>query len=385
MAPAVALSLAWSALVACACARVWASVRRPLPCATADPPPARPTLVVRPCAGDEPRLAQALRSTGRAVRSFPIAIRFAVASSSDMAYPVAATACDELVRDGLDARTVITGAVGPNRKADQIARVIDHEPDLPAVIIVADSDVDLADFSLDELVAPLAAERVAAAWSPPFEAEPRTFADRASAAVLDASLHSFALLSVLDRHGMVGKLFCVRTSALMAVGGMGGLEDVLGEDVELARRLRLAGFRTAAIAGAVRSLAQGRSLRQVVGRYARWIAVVRSQRPYLLPSYPLFFAAAPLLLVALAATAAHGAGAAAAVVVVCRLGAAWMARRASGRPTTLVSLGVDAALADALLLAAFARATTTRRVLWRGAALRLSTRSKGRRLVGDGS
>ncbi len=341
-------------------------------------------LLLRPCAGAEPTLARALSSTERArtsVGSFPLRVRFAVASEADAAAPIAAQACADLralAGGGLDARVVVTGAVGPNRKADQLARALRLEAadrsNPPAVIIVADSDVDLDGVSLDALVHPLSDPNVGASWAAPVEVAPRTLADRASAAVLDASLHAFPLLATLDPQGLVGKLVAVRSDALAQVGGFDALVAHLGEDMELARRLRAAGYACVCAPLLAPSLAQGRSLRTVIGRYGRWLTVIRGQRPALLATYPLVLAATPLLL-GLAAVACAvdgplalvGAGAA----IVARLAIAGLARAVTGQPLRPWSLAVDATLADLLLLAACARALGSRQTSWRGVTLRL--------------
>jgi GT2 family glycosyltransferase len=46
--------------------------------------------------------------------------------------------------------------------------------------------------------------------------------------------------STLDPHGLVGKTFAVRLDALRDTGGFGELVHHVGEDMELARPLRLA-------------------------------------------------------------------------------------------------------------------------------------------------
>jgi ceramide glucosyltransferase len=367
--------MAWSAAVASTV--LWATIRAGDDRSRDDRLRTHPlvdgALLVRPCAGAEASLGRALGSTSAAVRSFPIRVRFALASREDAALAEAARAADRLNAEGTDASVVVSGAIAPNRKADQLARTLANELDPPSIVIVADSDVDLSGVSLDALVRPLDDPRVAAAWAAPVEVAPTTIGDRASAAVLDASLHSFGLLAALDRNGMVGKLFAVRRDALEHVGGFGAMVEHLGEDMELARRLRAAGWRTELAAVLAPSLAAGRSWSDAAARYARWIAVIRSQRPQLLVSYPaLLVPTAPLLLASLSAVAFGGAlgWAACGLALLARIGAACMARSHAGLPLRASSLVVDAALSDALLLHAFVRALASRRTVWRGVELR---------------
>ena len=323
-------------------------------------------LLVRPCAGHEPTLARALASTSEVLTQARLIVRFAVAAMSDPAEPIAAAVAADLRTRGIDARVVITGASAPNLKADQLAHVLADEGG--EIVIIADSDVDLTGTDLDALVAPLA--RSAASWAPPIEVEPRTLGDRASAAVLDASMHAFALLGTLDDGGMVGKLVALRRAELDDIGGFAGLRRHLGEDMELARRLRAAGHAIERSPVPSRSLAGGRSLGEAAARYARWLGVIRAQRAPLLLTYPLVLAPFPALLVLAAVASSNGGAVFAVLAVGYRLGVAWAARVRSGSPRR-TSLVVDALLADLLLWAALFRALASTNIVWRGTKLKI--------------
>lgn len=379
------------------------------------PRPVR-ALVVRPCAGIEPGLDRALGSLSLARSGAEIACRIAVENASDPAAAAAARAAAALRDAGLDATVIFTGADAPNHKAAQIAAVVAREPRPFDALVIADSDVDLAGFDLDTLLAPLLAgesaehtpvdqerapanvgrapaspgrtsanrrrstraTRPGAVWAPPVEAgEIKASGDRASRALLSGSLHAFTILGALDGGGLVGKLFAVRRDAIEAAGGFAAMERVLGEDMELARRLMAAG-RTVSVAPSVaRSLKTGRTWRSAVERYARWLTVIRAQRPHLLASYPLLFFAAPLLLAAsllLAPFAPALALATGVITVSSRLCAAISARALAGFGFSIREALVDAALSDALLAHAFIRAMATRTVTWRGRTLTVDRR-----------
>jgi ceramide glucosyltransferase len=333
-------------------------------------------LVIRPCTGKDPWLREALASLSGARRSFAVACRLAVADAGDAAFPIATQAAAALAEAGVDARVVLTAARGPNRKAAQLEAVIAAEKAPFDAVLVADGDVDLAGVDLDALIAPLVTRPdLGAVWAPPVEVGPaRTLGDRASAAILSASLHAFPILARLDRGGLVGKLFAVRRDALAAVGGFGALTGHLGEDMELARRLLARGLGVEAAPVVARSLSSGRSWAEVEDRFGRWIKVIRAQRPGLLASYPLlFFATGPI--VALAMVAAPGApllaGGVAAGAIALRVAVAVAAAAASGRRVPLHRVVTDAALADAMLAGAFVRALRSRQVVWRDTALRI--------------
>lgn len=338
---------------------------------------ATPVLILRPCSGDEPHLATTLGSTAAAARPGD-RVRFAIAAREDGALPKAYAARDACRVRGVDSEVVVTGALGPNVKVDQLARVLAQAPSDWEVAIAVDSDVRLTREARDTLVAAALEPSVGAAWLPPVEVVPETRGDRASAAVLDASLHAFVLLADIDGGGMVGKALAIRRRALEAAGGFANLRLYLGEDVELGRRLRATGWRVKAAPAVAASLATGRTGRQVVARLARWITVVRGQRPWLLPSYPLIFAATPLLLCLAAVAIARGEEGAPrllAAALALRLLAAWVAGVASvpaNAPRRRLRL-VDLIWADSLLLVAFVQALAGGRMLWRGRELRLKS------------
>jgi ceramide glucosyltransferase len=337
--------------------------------------PAPRVLVVRPCAGLEPHLRRSLGSTVALLHhAGPLQIVLSTSTADDPACSVLHEVATELRAQGLAVAVQVVPPRGPNLKASQLAGLVDDADADVAVVI--DSDVDVEGLDLARLLAPLRdpETRVAAVWCPPVEREPASLGDRMSAAVLGGSLHAFALLGTLDRTGLVGKTFAVRVPVLRAVGGFCGLVSHLGEDMELSRRLTVAGWSTAMSDMVVASLASHRRVGQVLARYARWLMVIRAQRPVLLWSYPLLLAATPGLVLAGSIGVVLGLpGAAAAVgsAVITRLAVATAAAVLAHRKPSLGRALVDAVLADAALLAAFARALGPARVRWRDHSLRL--------------
>ncbi|MCB9778309.1 MAG: hypothetical protein H6742_07080 [Alphaproteobacteria bacterium] len=336
-------------------------------------------LVLRPCAGQEPGLLDRLAAAPRG--TLPVHVRLTVATADDPARPVTLAATATLQAAGASADCGVYPPRGPNEKCSQLAGATAHPlPDGGPVVavVVMDSDLHGADVDLDALVAPILAGEAAAVWAAPTEpGSPRSgLGDRASAAVLAGSLHAFPLLRGIDPHGLVGKCFAVAPVALAAVGGFAGLVDHLGEDMELSARLRAAGHRVEPAPTVVASMASGRSPGQVVARLARWQLVIRAQRPLLLLSYPLLFSPLPWQLLALALAGALGAAPAGVVLVglaclAARVGVASLARRRSGCPVGPLALLLDVGLAEAVLTLATARALVSRRLAWRGRALRI--------------
>jgi ceramide glucosyltransferase len=301
-------------------------------------------LLLRPCAGRDASLEDNLRSLGP-FEGLEVRCVFAVGSEGDPANDAITEAIASLRSRGVACERIVTGAVGPNHKADQLARAQARCDFAADVVMVADSDVDLAGVDLGAMAGPLARGEHACVWVAVSERGEDTLGDRASGAVLSGGLHAFSLLSRLDPHGMVGKLFALRADALSSVGGFASLVRYLGEDMELSRRLRAQGLSVRALALRARSSARGRSLTAVRDRYARWLLVVRTQRPGLLASYPLLFFAAPVQSLCAIALAwvSPWALAVLALVVGARVMVAVAARRASGLTLSLRAVLVDLA------------------------------------------
>jgi ceramide glucosyltransferase len=335
--------------------------------------PAGRWLVVRPCAGAEPELEASLLSVQSRADNLPIEVIMGVSEESDPARPIAERAAAALRDAGLDARVEVVPPAGPNRKASTVAGLVERHVTDHAGFINIDSNIDMTRMDLEALVAPLGAERVGASWQPPVEQLGPTLGDRASRAVLGGSFHAFALLLALDPASLVGKVFAIRKDALEAFG-LEGLPDYLGEDVELSTRLRLSDFDVQpVITNAAARPARGR-FADTVARQARWVTVIRAQRPALLLTYPLLFAPTPLILVLAALSwlyspllAFAGVLAATAARLLVSAGARW----ASGlRWNPFVGL-VDGALADLVLWAALIRGLASRELSWRGNRLRI--------------
>lgn len=335
-------------------------------------------LLVRPCTGDEAHLVSALRSTAFARNLGDTRISFTVAETSDPAWPIVQRVAQELRNKGVNATAVVCPTAAPNRKVGQLACATRGARE--DIVVCVDADVDLTDFDLAALVAPLLnaeqnpRERCAASWAPPVEvAPPTTWGDRMSASVLGASLHAFALLGQLDRNGLVGKVFAVRRDALDDVGGFAPLGQVLGEDMALAERLRSRGWTTMMLPRTARAIATGRSIGSIIGRYTRWLWVIRAQRPWLLLSYPMLLAAAPLLLASgftLSLFAPQTALAIVTLTLSARVTVAWTASRSMPHRWSLGPL--RAILGDIVLLTAFAKVLGSAKVRWRGHDLCLS-------------
>lgn len=338
------------------------------------PPPAWPrVLILRPCEGDEPGLFENLRSSLTVPYAGPRRVILLVPDEKDPAYTVASAVASAVANQA--AISVLVTAPRPleNRKVAQLAKGFAHSDE--EIVVCADSDVRLEGEDLFALVAALLEEcdgkLAGAAFSAPIEVAPRTFWDRASAAVVGGSAQSFLALYGLSAllggaPNMAGALTALRRSALFEIGGLEGVRDCLGEDNEIARRLVAANYRVALSRRPARCHDGGRSATEVIARVARWLTVVRAQRPGLLPTYPLLVAATPLLLlcalfhrspILIAFTTA---GILLRAILCMALG------RFSGLRIGLVRALFEVFFGETLLLLGFLRAIFTRRISWRG-------------------
>jgi ceramide glucosyltransferase len=331
-------------------------------------------LLVRPCAGAETGLLENLMSVRTVASAAKLTVVMSIDDPEDGARPAIESARDQLRAAGIDAQVEVLAPVGPNRKASMLGQVAREHDDWEFMVNV-DSNVDLSDYPLDELLAPLLRDpRVGASWGPWSELRVHPgLGPRASEAVLGASLTAFPLLCGIYADGLVGKIWAARREAL-AECEFESLTHYLGEDLEMANRLRAHGWGIVAASTLGRARGGAASFGQVVERFGRWMLAVRGQRPQLLPTYPLFFFATPLVLLL------AGAGAfakpmialtAASLAILGRVIVTLAAQYWSGRRMGPLRVIVEAGLGDLALGLAWAYALTRRDLEWRGHRLRV--------------
>ncbi len=332
--------------------------RRALPRAA----PSRSTLMLRPLAGAEPGLAERLERTAGLEH-----VVFCVESASDPAHVDAARAAAILCARGVQARVLLTGAEGPNHKVDQLARALAQVDGSYELLVVCDSDVILDDLDLPAALAAFADPTLGVLWFAPVpSAAALSAGDRAMHAVLAGSLHAFPLLAHIDRGGLVGKAMVIRHDTLRAVGGFESLRHHLGEDMELGLRVRATGARVELSRQIVRTAPRAVEVSAAIDRFARWMAVIKSQRTALLWSYPLLFAATTPALVLVASLHVWWLWIPFLELLAARTLVWWTARRSAGHRPALYTLPSDIVLADLLLWAAFVRVLVARSLHWRG-------------------
>lgn len=378
--------LAWLAIGAVLRRRQLDRSFRRQPCEIGETDAGASVLVMRPCAGQDPALLDNLRSLASTRSTLPLQLVMAVDDPADTALPAIEQAARELRTAGLSVAVEVIANRGPNRKASILSGILARHPG-HALAVNVDSNVDLSGFDFDPLLAPLLRDASLGTMWVPWSERPLAsgLGTRASDALLGGSLTAFPLLCGIYPQGLVGKFWAARREVLDRIA-FAELVDYLGEDLEMARRLREVGLRVGAASLLVRSPARQPSFAAAVERFARWMLVVRAQKLGLLFSYPAFFFATPIVL-ALAAIGALArpelALAAAALALFARLTVALAARRWSGRGLALGSAILDAILADLVLGLAWVRAGSSREVEWRGHRLRIESDGRLRALEGE--
>jgi cellulose synthase/poly-beta-1,6-N-acetylglucosamine synthase-like glycosyltransferase len=336
-------------------------------------------VILRPLQGEDRGLAENLWSTVAAAYPGRRRVRLLVPTAADPAHAVAeavkARAAREAPEVPVEVRVTAIETRG-NRKVAQLvagADGLDEE-----VVVTVDSDIRLDDDTLPALVATLMADPRAGAVSAPLvEVRARTLGDWLSASLLSSTPHALLCLAALsDRAGtaqlMCGALVVYRRAVLEAIGGFASLESFLGEDFEVARRLHEAGHSCPIAAVPARAQDEGRTLGQVLRRYARWATVTRQQRPRLLATYWLLLGGLPpalglaALSVGLRLPAWPVAAACGALALVVHLMLLWVVRRGLGfSPNPLVA--IPALVAGQLFICATAfGALGPSEVEWRG-------------------
>lgn len=252
-----------------------------------------------------------------------------------------------------------------------------------AIIVQADADVELEPRVLSALIAAVATDvnedvRTDLAFAIPFAR--RSFALEA---VLMTSLQSFAVIDALAWLGrsppaVAGKCLALRAGTLRDLGGYAAFAPFIADDVAMVERASAAGLAVRPIGPAVGIDGAACGISATAQRMARWLQVLRSQRPHLLASYPLLIAPIPLCVLFTAFGLARGACAPAVLflgLVVARaaLAAVLVGTTFRGGPVRAALFApFSMVMADVILNLALLNALLVRDISWRGHVYRMA-------------
>ncbi len=235
-----------------------------------------PVTVLKPICGIEPRLYECLRSFC-ALDYAPLQIIFGVGDPADPAIAVVERLIEEF--PGRDLCLVVDSAVhGTNLKVSNLVnmyRSAKHD-----IIIVSDSDTEVAGDCLDALVEPLSDRSVGAVTCLYKGAPVPGLASRLGALFIN----DWFLASAVVDAGMRDVAYCfgpvsaVRRDALEAIGGFGMLSFHLADDFLLGRMIAAAGYKVQ-LARYVADIVVAENYRSLLRHELRWARTVRTVKP----------------------------------------------------------------------------------------------------------
>lgn len=325
-------------------------------------PRSRPTVsLLKPLCGAEPHLADNLRSFCR--QDYPSRqIVFGVADAADPALAAIAQLGGDLAAS--DKAVVVDPR--PHGRNLKIGNLLNMLPSADRdVVIIADSDVRVPPTYLDDVVAPLADDKVGLVTCL-YVGRPATgLWSRVGAMGINHGFLPSALVAraLGRRDGCFGATMGLRRDLLEELGGLASLKDVLADDWALGAMVRRAGRQIALAARPVDIVVHEPDFKSLLAHEVRWgrtIAAVDRT------SYIASIITQPVALAGLAALAGIGFWpflALLAAAMACRLGVVRAEERALALPRATLA---EIALRETISLVVFLVACCGRSVEWRG-------------------
>lgn len=235
-----------------------------------------PVTILKPLCGAEPRLYECLRSFCLLDHA-PLQIIFGVGDHADPAIAVA----KRLIREfpTLDLSLVIDSAIhGTNLKVGNLInlyRSAKHD-----VVIVSDSDTEVAPDCLAAVLAPLADPAVGAVTCLYKAAPVPGFASSLGALFVNDWFLASAVVDVgmRDAAYCFGPLTALRRDALEAIGGFGALAFHLADDFMLGRMVAGVGYKVR-LASYVPDIVVAEDFASLLRHELRWARTVRTVKP----------------------------------------------------------------------------------------------------------
>ncbi len=323
-----------------------------------------PVSVLKPLCGDEPGLADNLRSTFR--QDYPaLQVVCGVAERGDPALHIAEGVAAQL--PAADLTTVVDGRRhGCNLKVGNLLNMLPHaRHDL---LVIADSDVHASAGYLDDVAAPFADPAVGLVTCLYVgRPAPGLWSRLGAMGINHGFLPSALVARALGRKdGCFGATMALKRDTLEEVGGFDLLRDTLADDWALGAAVRRSGRQIALAARPVDLVIHEPDLKSLVAHEVRWGRTIAAIDR---PSYLASVITQPVALALL--TVAVGGSAWLALAVAAALGRLWVVRseeRTLDLPQAPLSL---VGAREALSFVVFVIACCGRSVLWRGKRFRI--------------
>lgn len=232
-------------------------------------PPVRPPVsVLKPLCGEEPYLADNLRSFCN--QDYPsLQLVFGLADTADPALATVQRVAVEFA--GADIAVVVDPlAHGRNLKIGNLLNMLpraDRE-----ILVIADSDVRVASGYLDDVVAPLADPSVGLVTCLYVGRAVEGLWSRLGAMGVNHGFFPSALVAraLGRRDGCFGATIALHRQTLDAVGGLSPLRDILADDWALGAAVRRTGRQIALAARPVDIIVHEPDLRSLLAHEVRW-------------------------------------------------------------------------------------------------------------------
>lgn len=232
-----------------------------------------PVTILRPLHGDEPGLAEAIRTVFDHGHDAPVQIIFGVADAEDPALRVVEHA--RIGYPGLDVTVVIDPQRhGANRKMSNIINMAAHirHP----VVMIIDSDVQVPRRAIAALAATLTDPAVGVASCLHVGVGHAGFWSRFAAMDISYRFIPSVMVgrSLKLAEPVLGPMMALRGDTLTKIGGFSAFADVLADDYEIGRAARAIGLRLAVSENFVLHGCGERSLAALVRHELRWTRTI---------------------------------------------------------------------------------------------------------------
>jgi ceramide glucosyltransferase len=244
-----------------------APLRQPLPAVS----------ILKPLCGAEPGLYEQLRSF--CLQRYPkVQIIFGLREGQDPALAVARRLRAEF--PALDIDIVIDGTLhGSNRKISNLMNMLPHARH--ELLIMADSDILVAEDYLQRIVPPLLDAQVGLVTCPYFgRPGPGVPSLLGAMFINEWFMPAVRLAARFGSQSFVsGATIGLRRETLATIGGLGTLADQLADDYRLGEQVRRQGLRVVLAPLAIYTAVDESSLRSLWGHELRWMRTIQSVQP----------------------------------------------------------------------------------------------------------
>src|ERR1700683_357415 len=254
----------------------WGFFRRPVSVVKGDFTP--PISNLKPVRGLDPEAYENFASFCR--QDYPdYELLFCVGDKDDPVVPI----LEKLTRDFPERKiTVLFGTSGnaANDKVAKLARLVSEARN--EVVVISDSDVRARPDYLRSVVAPLADPKVGAVTCFYVPTEEKTLAENLQSMGMFSDFYAGILVAwPLDGAKFaLGPTIASTRTRLAGFGGYGAIEDRPADDLLVGRLIAEQGYEVELLRYSIVSVADYKSLRDLLNKRLRWIVVMRHMRPW---------------------------------------------------------------------------------------------------------